>query len=121
MPQVDTDGNDLGGIRMPDIAVPLATATGWVFRPEAYGSPEDFYLLRGAWVPLSATKAQRQKGKDPRLSLEERYASKEDFMGQVKAAVEKLIEQGFLAESDLESQIKQSGERWDWIVQEAAE
>ncbi len=120
VPQVDADGNDLGGIRMPDIAVPLATATGWVFRPDAYGSPEDFYLLRGAWVPLAATKAQREKNNDPRLSLEERYPSKEDFLGQVKAAVEKLIEQGFLAESDLESQIKQAGERWDWIVAEAA-
>lgn len=121
VPQVDADGNDLGGIRMPDVAVPLATATGWVFRPEEYGSPEDFYLLRGAWVPFAVTKVQREKNSDPRLSLEERYASKQDFMEQVKAAVEKLIEQGFLAETDLESQLKQSADRWDWIMQEAAE
>ncbi len=121
VPKSDPDGNDLGGIRMPDVAVPLATATGWVFRPETYGSPEDFYILRGAWLPLAKTKSQRQKNKDPRLSLEERYDSKEDFIGQVTVAVEKLIEQGFLAESDLEPQIKQAGERWDWITQEAAE
>lgn len=121
VPQADVDGNDLGGIRMPDVAVPLATATGWVFRPEEYGSPKDFYLLRGAWVPFAVTKVQREKNNDPRLSLEERYASKQAFMEQVKAAVEKLIEQGFLAEGDLESQVKQAGERWDWILQQAAE
>ncbi len=121
VPQADADGNDLGGIRMPDVAVPLATATGWVFRPEAYGSAEDFYLLRGAWVPLAVTKAQRETNHDPRLSLEERYASKDDFMAQVKAAVEKLIERGFLAESDLEAQLKQAGEQWHWIVENAAE
>lgn len=121
VPQVDADGNDLGGIHMPDVAVPLATATGWVFRPEAFGSPGDFYILRGAWVPLAVTKAQREKNNDPRLSLEERYDSREDFMAQVKAAVEKLIADGFLAESDLESQIREAGERWDWIVAEAAE
>ncbi len=121
VPQSDADGNDLGGIRMPDVAVPLATATGWVFRPEAYGSPEDFYLLRGAWVPLATTKAQREKNNDPRPSLEERYASKEDFLGQIRTAVENLIEEGFLAESDLESQIKEAGDRWDWIMAEAAQ
>lgn len=120
VPKPDADGNDLGGIRMPDVAVPLATATGWVFRPEAYGSPEDFYILRGAWVPLAVTKAQREANDDPRLSLEERYTSKEDFMTQVEAAVKALIEQGFLAETDLDSQVAQAGERWDWIVENAA-
>ncbi len=52
VPQVDADGNDLAGIRMPDVAVPLGTATGWVFRPEAMGSPHEIYLLRGAGCPL---------------------------------------------------------------------
>ncbi len=121
VPRPDADGNDLGGIRMPDVAVPLATATGWVFRPEAYGSPGDFYLLRGAWLPLAATRAQREKNNDPRPSLEERYPSKGDFMEQVKLAVEGLIERGFLAESDREPQLKQAGERWDWIIAGAAE
>ncbi|MEQ1750074.1 MAG: alpha/beta hydrolase domain-containing protein, partial [Prosthecobacter sp.] len=76
VPQVDADGNDLGGIRMPDVAVPLCTATGWVFRPAAFGSPHEFYLLRGAWVPFAKT----QDANDPRASLEERYASKDTYL-----------------------------------------
>ena len=115
VPQVDADGNDLGGIRMPDVAAPLGTATGWVFRPAALGSPHEFFLLRGAWVPFSKTK----DANDPRPSLEERYASKDAYLDQVKAAVQKLIEQRFLTTADLKSQLQQASQRWDWVMQHA--
>jgi hypothetical protein len=113
VPQCDADGNDLGGIRMPDVAVPLGTATGWVFRPAAFGSPHEFYLLRGAWVPFAKT----QDANDPRPSLADRYASKDAYLDQVKAAVQKLIEQRFLTTADLEPQLKHASDRWDWVMQ----
>lgn len=118
VPQVDADGNDLGGIRMPDLAVPLGTAAGWVFRPKSTGSPHELVMLRGAWVPLAPTQAQREKMDDPRPSLEERYASKDEFMAKVKAAIRKLIEQRLMLDDDLEPQLKQAGERWDWVVRQ---
>lgn len=120
VPQVDTDGNDLGGILMPDLAVPLGTAAGWVFRPKSTGSPHELVMLRGAWVPLAPTQAQREKMNDPRPSLEERYASKDEFMAKVKAAIRKLIEQRLMLDDDLEPQLKQAGERWDWVVRQPA-
>jgi hypothetical protein len=120
VPQCDADGNDLGGIRVPDVAVPLGTGTGWVFRPAAFGSPHEFYLLRGAWVPFAKTIAERQAANDPRPSLEERYANKSTYLDQVKAAVQKLIEQGFLTTADLEPQLKQASERWDWVMRKTA-
>lgn len=116
VPQCDADGNDLGGIRVPDVAVPLGTGTGWVFRPAEFGSPHEFYLLRGAWVPFAKTKAEREAANDPRLSLEERFASKDAYLDQVKAAVRKLIEQRFLTNADVEPQLKQASERWDWVM-----
>lgn len=116
VPQVDADGNDLAGIRMPDIAVPLGTATGWVFRPAEFGSPHEFVLLRGAWIPFATTKATRLKSDDSRPSLEERYASKEAYLAQVKDVVQKLINGRLMDESDLEPQLKQAGQRWDWVV-----
>lgn len=116
VPQVDADGNDLAGIRMPDVAVPLGTATGWVFRPGAMGSPHELFLLRGAWVPFATTKGQRIKTQDPRPSLEERYASKEDYLAKVREVLVDLIARRFLDESDLEPQLKQAGARWDWVV-----
>lgn len=114
VPQVDANGNDLGGIRMPEVAVPLGTGSGWVFRPAAFGSPHEFYLLRGAWVPLAKTK----NANDPRPSLEERYASKDAYLDQVKAAAQKLIEQRFLTTADLDPQLKQASQRWDWVMKQ---
>ena len=118
VPQVDADGNDLGGIRMPDLAVPLGTAAGWVFRPKSTGSPHELVMLRGVWVPLAPTQVQREKMDDPRPSLEERYASKDEFMAKVKAAIRKLIEQRLMLDDDLAPQLKQAGERWDWVVRQ---
>lgn len=116
VPQVDADGNDLGGIRLPDIAAPLGTATGWVFRPVEFGSPHDFYLLRGAWAPLARTKMQREADNDPRLSIEERYSGKIEYLAKVKDALQQLMEQRFLAGRDFEPRLKQAGERWDWVM-----
>jgi hypothetical protein len=121
VPQVDPDGNDLGGIRMPDLAVPLGTAAGWVFRPTSMGSPENLVALRGAWTPFAATKAQREQTGDPRPSLAERYASKDEFTAKIGAAIQHLIEQRLMQESDRETQAKQASDRWDWIIQRAAE
>ena len=116
VPQVDADGNDIAGIRMPDVAVPLGTAVGWVFRPASLGSPHEPVILRGAWVPLAVTEAQRKQTGDPRPSLNERYASKEDYLAQVKEVLQNLITDRFLQAEDLEPQLKQSAERWDWVV-----
>ncbi len=101
---------------MPDLAVPLGTAAGWAFRPKSMGSPHELVMLRGAWVPLAATKAKREKTNDPRPSLEERYTSKDDFVAKVKAVIGKLIEQRLMLPDDLEPQLKQAGERWDWVA-----
>jgi hypothetical protein len=69
-------------------------------------------------VPFAKTKAERQAANDQRPSLEERYANKTTYLDQVKAAVQKLIEQRFLTPADLELQLKQASERWDWVMKQ---
>jgi hypothetical protein len=120
VPQVDTDGNDLAGIRLPDVAVPLATATGWVFRPAALGSPQELVMLRGAWVPFALTKAGRLAAHDPRPSIEERYDSKDTYLAKVKTVLQRLVEQRFLSDTDLAPLLQQAGERWDWVTRQTA-
>lgn len=120
VPQVDVDGNDRSGIRMPDVAVPLGTATGWVFRPASVGASHEFLLLQGSWIPFATTRAQCAETRDPRPSLEERYATKEIYLGRVKAVAQELISQRFLREEDLAVQLKQAGERWDWVMRRPA-
>lgn len=120
VPQVDQDGNDLAGIRMPEVAVPLGTATGWIFRSASMGASHEFVLLQGSWIPFATTKAGRVKTGDPRPSIEERYATKENYLAQVKDVVQKLIDQQFLNEEDLAVQLKQAGARWDWVMHRPA-
>lgn len=116
VPQVDADGNDLAGIRMPDISVPLATSTGWLLRSAAMGSPGEPVPLQGSWLPFAATRGQREKLGDPRPALDERYASKEIYLARITEALQQLIKQGYLQSTDLDPLRKQAGVRWDWVM-----
>src|SRR4030095_14926812 len=66
VPAVDDDGNERAGIRLPDVAVPLATSTGWTSRHPSTGSPGDLVSLLGASIPFPVSAAARATAKDPR-------------------------------------------------------
>ena len=102
VPQVDADGNELGGIRVSDQAVPLAMTTGWNFRAEATGNPGEIVNLVGSYIPFPATRAEREARRDPRPSIEERYASRDAYLSKVKAAASVLIDRGYLLRDDLD-------------------
>ena len=71
VPAVDADGNEIAGVRLPDIAAPVATYTGWNRYAAPY--PEGEVADRaGMRLPFPATRAERARSGDPRLSLEER-------------------------------------------------
>ena len=84
VPQVDADGNERAGIRLPDVAVPLATYTGWNFRSAAIGAPGELVPLLGASIPFPPTRAAREAAHDPRRSVEERYATRDDYLKEVE-------------------------------------
>jgi len=73
VPAVDRDGNELPGIRLPDLTVPLATYLGWNLRHPDMGAPDQLMPLMGATIPFPATRAEREARGDPRLSIAERY------------------------------------------------
>jgi len=113
--QVDADGNERGGIRLPDIAVPLATSTGWNFRQPAAGAPETVVGLQGSWIPFPPTRAAREKTGDPRRSIEERYASREEYLTRSKGAADGLVTQGYLRAEDLPKIMARAGQQWDLL------
>jgi Alpha/beta hydrolase domain len=99
VPQVDSDGNEIAGIRLPAIAVPLATYTGWNFYKAPY--PEGELCDReGSYLPFARTKAERLANGDPRPSLEERYGSHEAYIQRVKEVVRELLEARLLLHDD---------------------
>ena len=97
--EVGTDGNEIAGIRLPDIAAPLATYTGW----NAYKTPYPQGELcdrDGSYAPLPKTKAERMSSGDPRLSLEERYGDHAGYVAQVTAAAAALVKERLLLPED---------------------
>jgi len=94
---VDADGNEIAGIRLPPIAVPLGTYTGWnVYRAQ----PRELADRDGSFIPFARTRQEREAGGDPRPSLEERYGSRAAYVAKVRAAAEALIADRLLLPSD---------------------
>ncbi len=116
LPQVDRDGNDTGGIRMPEVAVPLATYTGWNLRAASIGSPDELFSMQGSFLPFPATRAEREAKHDPRLSIEERYANKQEYMDKVTAAARQLAASGYLLEKDIPKVVEHSATEWDYVT-----
>jgi hypothetical protein len=105
VPQVDADGNDLGGVRYPDMQAPIATYIGWALRKAGFAEGE-LLMTNGCLLAFARTKAEREKSGDPRLSIEERYASHEAYVQAVKTAVDGLVKEGLLLQEDSERYIE---------------
>jgi hypothetical protein len=119
VPQVDADGNGIAGVRMPDLAVPLATHTGWNLFNARSGPANQLASMQGSYVPFARTAAERKRLNDPRLSIEERYRDKDQYLGLVSKAGVELIDQGFLLAEDLAAILRHAGRHWDHVVSSA--
>ncbi|MBM4262962.1 MAG: hypothetical protein FJ145_16215 [Deltaproteobacteria bacterium] len=101
VPKVDRDGNDSAGIRQPALQAPLGTHTGWNLRPRGLAEGELSGLL-GSYIPFPKTKAERRMSGDPRLSIQERYQSRDDYVRLVGQAARALVAQRYLLAEDAE-------------------
>jgi hypothetical protein len=89
VPLPDADGNDRGGIRLPEVAVPLGSYTGWNLRRPEVGAPDRLARWSGSFLPFS------------RRSLAARYASREAYQARVAAAAVELVDEGLLLAADV--------------------
>jgi Alpha/beta hydrolase domain len=109
VPQVDADGNDIGGVRSLHVRVPLGTYTGWnLGRKDRF--EDGFCSLQGSFIPFAPTRQERLEAKDPRPSIEERYPSKEAYVAQVKQAAAELVAQRLLLPADSARLIREAEE-----------
>jgi hypothetical protein len=116
--QVDVDGNEIGGIRLPEQEVPLATTTGWQFRSESIGAPHTLITNAGGYIPFPATRAERERTGDPRLSVAERYTGREDYLAKIRRVADRLAGERYILASDIPAIIEAAGRHWDWRMTE---
>jgi hypothetical protein len=114
VPQGDPDGNDLGGVRLPELEVPLATYTGWNLRDPKSGMPKERVSFLGSFFPLPKTKSDAAH--DPRKPIVDRYESRDDYLQKFSAAAKKLAADRFLFPDDIDSLTKRGADEWDLVT-----
>ena len=110
---VDDDGNERGGLAVPELTVPLATHTGWNLRHPDTGGAEQLLYFAGATLPFARTQAERERAGDPRPSIAERYRSRADYLARVRAVAGALVAARCLLEEDVETSLTFAARMWD--------
>ena len=112
VPQVDADGNECDGVRLPEITVPLATYTAWNLRDPSIGAPDQRVSFEASYLPFPTTAAEREKTGDPRKAIAERYASRDDYLARYKNAVDDLVKQRWILPEDREAMLQRGEQEW---------
>ena len=110
---VDADGNEVGGIRLPDLSVPVATHTGWNPRSPETGAPEQIVPMQGFSSFFPATTKARESSGDRRTSLGERYRDRDEYLERVHEEARRLVADRYLPEEDVEIVVSACAERYD--------
>jgi hypothetical protein len=102
VPAVDDDGNDVAGIRVPMVAAPLGTYTGWNLRARGFGQGA-MHEFTGSYIPFAESAEERQAMGDPRPAILERYEDSEAYRAAIVAAAEELVADRLMLAEDIET------------------
>jgi len=116
VPQVDADGNDRGGVLIPEMAVPLASYPGWNLRAPVIGAPTQRVAFLGSYLPFPRTAAERARTGDSRRSVAERYPSPEAYAALYAAAAQENIRERFLLAEDLSDILDRGAVEWRAVM-----
>jgi len=110
VPRVDADGNEVAGIRLPVISAPIATYAGWNLARDGFARGSLCSVI-GSTIPFAKTRSEREAANDPRLSIEERYESHEDYVEAVERAARDLVAKRLLLEEDVSIYVEMARQR----------
>lgn len=113
VPQVDADGNERDGIRSPEITVPLATYASWNLRDPSIGAPDQRVSFELSYLLFPKTAAERTKNRDPRKSIAERYATREEYFTRYTNAVDDLVRQRWILPEDRLVFLHRGEQEWE--------
>src|SRR3954453_20837296 len=112
IPQVDADGNERDGVKLPEITVPLATYASWNLRDPSIGAPDQRVSFEASYIPFPKTAAERQASGDPRRSIAERYSGREDYLTRYTNAVNDLVKQRWILPEDRDAVTARGEQEW---------
>jgi len=110
---IDDDGNEVAGIRVPEVAAPVATYTGWNPRRPVAGLPDVLYEFVGSRIPFARTSAEREANGDPRPSIAERFRDRDDYARKAGSAADDLVARGFLLPADRDAAVNRAIASYD--------
>ena len=113
VPQVDADGNERDGVRLPEVTVPLATYASWNLRDPSIGASDQRTAFEASYIPFPKTSTDRLSSGDPRQSIAERYAGREDYVTRYAAALDDLVRQRWILPEDREAVLHRGAQEWD--------
>jgi len=113
---VDEDGNEIAGIRLPEVAVPLGTFTGWRFRAAEMGATWALMGLAGTWLPLARTSAEAAAAGDGRQAIAERYRDREDYVARCVGVAEELVGERLMLQRDVARVADRARHMYDWAM-----
>ena len=114
VPQVDADGNELAGIRLPDVSVPLGTYCGWNLRAPEFGAEDMLTDHEGSYLPFPLDVTERQTKQDPRAAILERYPTQAIYLNAYTQATLRLQAEGYLLPEDALKLIRTASQRDYW-------
>ena len=114
--QVDSNGNEIAGIRNIEIRVPLATYFPWNLRSGFKGGSDHLTDFQGTFIPFPITEEEKLKNNDPRPVIFTLYPTKSDYIQKVKTEASILIERGFVLPQDKSYLVKNASYLWDLLT-----
>ena len=112
VPQVDADGNEHSGIRLPEVVFPLATYASWNLRAPAIGAPDQRLPFEDSYIPFSKSAAERIATGDPRKSIAERYQGREDYLARYRSALDQMVKQQWILPEDRPAMLHRGEQDW---------
>jgi hypothetical protein len=104
VPQVGEDGNEIAGLKTPQVAVPLAIHTGWNLRSASIGAAEEMFSMTGSYFQF------------PKEAIVKKYGSRDAYLSRIRASARSLAERGYLLERDVEAIVNASGREWNFVM-----
>lgn len=112
VPQVNADGNETDGVRLPEVSVPLATYASWDLRDPSIGAPDQRVSFECSYIAFPKNAAERQQAGDPRKSVEERYQDRDGYMAKFTKATDELVKQRWILPEDRDAVLGRGEQEW---------